>query len=182
MPDLSTGIARLSARCVQGTAVRRRAVAADVSELSTRVALHRLRLTVARKVIRPTALVTRRRAAPPSSRKPAAEPASEAAARRTRCAASHAWGRAVARKMAAETAGVAATACAGAAEAESRAVGLHVAEALAVVALFGLGGAGMRASVGLVTGLLAVVAEALGRRADLGVVADVAALEARAPR
>jgi len=62
-----------------------------------------------------------------------------------------------------------------------------------------LGGAGMRASVGLVTGLLAwwmsvcmlvgryssirtVVAEALGRRADLGVVADVAALEARAPR
>lgn len=108
-----------------------------LTELSTRVALHRLRLTVARKVIRPTALVTRRRAAPPSSRKPAAEPASEAAARRTRCAASHAWGRAVARKMAAETAGVAATACAGAAEAESRAVGLHVAEALAVVALFG---------------------------------------------
>ena len=43
-----------------------------------------------------------------------------------------------------------------------------------------LGCAWVRAAVALVAGLLAVVAEALGRGADLGVVADIATLVARA--
>ena len=41
------------------------------------------------------------------------------------------------------------------ADAEGRAVSLNVAEALAVVALLGLGGTGQGAAVGLVAGLLA---------------------------
>lgn len=41
------------------------------------------------------------------------------------------------------------------AQTESRAVSLDVAKTLAVVALLGLGGAGKRAGVGLVAGLLA---------------------------
>lgn len=51
-------------------------------------------------------------------------------------------------------------------------------KALAVVALLGLSGARKRAAVGLVAGLLAVVAKALGGRADFGIVADVATLVA----
>lgn len=77
---------------------------------------------------------------------------------------------------------VAATARGVAAQTERRAVSLDMAKALAVVALLGFGGARERAAVGFVARLLAVVAQALGRRTDLGVVADVAALVARAAR
>ena len=83
-------------------------------------------------------------------------------------------------KVAGLAAVVAAAAGGVAAESEGRAVGLDVAETLAVVALLGLGGARQRAAVGLVAGLLAVVAQALGRRADLGVVANIATLVAGA--
>lgn len=57
----------------------------------------------------------------------------------------------------ARLAAVVAAAAAGAASAQTEcwAVGLHMAKALAVVALLGLGGAGERAAVGLVAGLLA---------------------------
>jgi ABC-type sulfate/molybdate transport systems ATPase subunit len=71
---------------------------------------------------------------------------------------------------------VASTAGTGAAEAESRAVSLDMAETLAVIALLGLGGSGKRTSVGLVAGLLAVVAETLSRRANLSIVANIATL------
>ncbi|KAF2483752.1 hypothetical protein BDY17DRAFT_298023 [Neohortaea acidophila] len=77
---------------------------------------------------------------------------------------------------------VAATAGGTTTEAQSRAVGLDVAEALTVVALLGLHGAGVRAIVALVPGLLAVVAQALTAGAHLGVVADVAAFVAGAAR
>jgi len=55
-------------------------------------------------------------------------------------------------------------------------------EALAVVALLRLGGARVRAAVGLVPRLLAVVAKPLRGRADLSIVADVAALVAGSAR
>lgn len=84
--------------------------------------------------------------------------------------------------MAGLAAVVAATACSVAAQTEGRAVSLDVAETLAVVALLGLGGARKRAAVGLVAGLLAVVAETLRGGADLGVVADVATLVASTTR
>lgn len=53
---------------------------------------------------------------------------------------------------------------------------------LAVVALLGLGGARKRAAVRLVAGLLAVVAKALRRGANLGIVADIATLVASTTR
>lgn len=53
------------------------------------------------------------------------------------------------------TAVVAPAASRATAKAEGRAVSLHVAETLAVVALLGLGGSGKRAAVRLVSGLLA---------------------------
>jgi hypothetical protein len=78
--------------------------------------------------------------------------------------------------------GVAAAASTGAAQTKGRTVSLHMAEALAVVALLGLGGAGVRAAVGLMARLLAVVAETLGRGADLSVVTDIATLVAGTAR
>lgn len=77
---------------------------------------------------------------------------------------------------------IAATGSSVAAQAQSRAVGLDVTKTLAVVALLGLSGARKRAAVGLVAGLLAVVAKALRGGADLGVVADVATLVAGTTR
>ena len=53
------------------------------------------------------------------------------------------------------TAVVAAAASRAAAETQRRAVGLHMAKSLAVVALLGLGRPGQRAAVGLMAGLLA---------------------------
>lgn len=98
------------------------------------------------------------------------------------------------------TAGVATTAGGTATYAESWAISLDVTETLAVVALLGcaiisstlfhsstwtrrtLGSAWVRAVVGLVAWLLAVVAKALRRRANLGVVTDIAALVAGTAR
>lgn len=80
--------------------------------------------------------------------------------------------------MAGLTAVVAATAGGVASQTQGRAVGLDMAESLAVVALLGLGGARKRAAVGLVARLLAVVAETLRGGANLGIVADVATLVA----
>ena len=186
--DLSLGavtrdVARLAAavaglaRGIEWAAIRSRAIARDVAQLAARIALHGLGLAVARKVVWSSALVAGSRAGAASIS--AAETSTEAAAG-TGAATHTACTRvgAVTRQMAGETARVASTARAGAAQTQGWAVGLDVAEALAVVALLGLGGARVGASVGLVAGLLAVVAEPLGRGAHLSIVADVAALEA----
>jgi hypothetical protein len=77
---------------------------------------------------------------------------------------------------------VVAAAVGTAVQAQGGAVSLDVAEALAVVALLGLGGTGQRAGARLVAGLLAVVAETLGGRADLSIVANSATLVACATR
>ncbi|KAK2043224.1 hypothetical protein LZ31DRAFT_332738 [Colletotrichum somersetense] len=58
---------------------------------------------------------------------------------------------------------VAAAARASAAQAQSRAVSLHMAEALAVIALLGLGSTGQRAAVGLVAGLLTCILSSVVR-------------------
>lgn len=82
-----------------------------------------------------------------------------------------------------ELAAVVATAISsGATDAECRAVGLHVAQALAVVALLGFCRARQRAFAGLVVGLLAVVAKPVGRSASLGVMAELTAFVACATR
>ena len=81
-------------------------------------------------------------------------------------------------KMSGLTARVALAGLATAAQTKSWAVRLDVTKALAVVALLGLGGPWVRASRALVAWLLAVVAQALAAGANLGIVADVAALVA----
>jgi hypothetical protein len=68
------------------------------------------------------------------------------------------------------------------AQSESWAISLNVSKALAMVALLGLSGSWQRASIRFVSGLLAVVAKALSRRAHFSVVADIAALVAGTTR
>lgn len=80
--------------------------------------------------------------------------------------------------MTLETARVAAAG--GTSKAESWAIGLDVANARARVALLGLSGAWQWAAVGLVSWLLAVVAETLSGRALVGGVANLATFVAGA--
>ena len=153
MAGFAAAVAGLT-RSVERTAVGSRAIAGDVTELAAGVALHGLSLAVAGEMVRSAALVAGGRAT-------TAESAPEAAAVWTAAgsasATSHTSARvgAVTGQVASETAGVASSARAGAAQPKSRAVGLDVTKALAVVALLCFGGARVRASVGLVAGLLA---------------------------
>jgi hypothetical protein len=142
--------------------------------------LHCLGLAVASEMVGSTAFIAGSR--PRTSSEASPETAAEASTTRgTASSTTHSGVGAVAGQVAGKTAGVAASAGAGSAQAESRAVSLDVSESLAVVALLRcpsvsprflpahcepnmevwrglsrtLGGAGMRASVGLVAGLLA---------------------------
>ena len=132
MSRLAAAVTRFT-RSVKGPAIRRRAITRNVAQLAAGVALHGLRLAVAREVVRAAALVASRGTA---SSEAAAE-ASVAASRRAACSTSHSGVGAVAGKVAVQTTAVAASAGAGSAKAQRRAVGLDVAETLAVVALLG---------------------------------------------
>jgi hypothetical protein len=172
--SLTAAVARLTSR-VERTAVRGRAVTGDMAELAAGVALHGLSLTIAGKVVGASTFVAGGRTRATSEAAPEATETATGSSGAT----AHGRARAVAGEMASHTAAVAAAAGAGTAQAQSGAVGLDVAEALAVVALLGLGSPGVRAGVALVARLLAVVAKTLTAGADLGVVANVAALVAR---
>lgn len=203
MAGLTALVASLASG-VEGTAVGGGAVAGDVAELAAGVALHGLSLAITGKVVGATALV-----AGGGTRAAGEAATGEAAVTATAHGGTTAHGTRADRvgagtlehvstqeygvcsrgaeaqtysKMAGLAAVVAAAAGGVAGEAQSRAVGLDVAKTLAVVALLGLGGARKRAAVGLVAGLLAVVAETLRGGADLGVVADVATLVASTTR
>lgn len=176
---LATLVAGL-ASSVQRAAVGSSAVARNVAELAACVALHRLCLTVTSEVVRATALVAGGRSSAARKATALGESASEATAG-NRSASAHVRAsgiRAGASQVTRLSAVVATATSAGAAETEGRAVSLDMAQALAVVALLCLSSPWEGAAVGLVTRLLAVVAEALGGGANLGVVADVAALVA----
>lgn len=185
MASLTTLVAGL-ASSVQRAAVRGSAVTGDVTKLATSVALHGLSLAVAGKVVRSAALVAG------SGTGAAADEATTAtiSAETTTAggygtATAHVGASRVgasASQMTNLTAVVATTAGASTTQTKGGAVSLDMAESLAVVALLSLGGAGKGAAVGLVAGLLAVVAEALSRRADLGVVANVATFVAGTAR
>lgn len=86
MASFAALVASLASR-VQGTAIRRCAVSGDVTKLSTSVALHRLRLAVARKVVRPAALVAGSR--PRATSEAASAEASKSAAARDGTTTSH---------------------------------------------------------------------------------------------
>lgn len=168
------------ASSVQGATVGSGAVARDVAELPAGVALHRLCLAVAGKVVGAAALVAGGARATGESATAAVATVTTAADGTTAAhsdsggvrasalsnplALSHVDLDAVSRlKVRGETYGemtrlaavVATATCAGTAQAESRAVGLDVAEALAVVALLRLGATRERAAIGFVAGLLA---------------------------
>lgn len=170
---------------VEGTAVGGSAVARDVAQLSAGVALHGLCLTVTSKVVGSAALVARGRTGTTGKATATSETAAVASAG-DRGTTPHVGGgvgvRAGASQVARLTAAVAATVGTSAAQTKSRAVSLDMAEALAVVALLGLGSPGKRTAVGLVAGLLAVVAKTLRRGANLSVVANIATLVAGAAR
>lgn len=178
--NFSAAVASLAALGVEWAAVGSSAVARDVPKFSAGVALHALGLAITGVMVGAAALVAGRSAGHATT--VAASEAAPTAAETTSCW----WGStasrgAVAGEMTWLAAGVAATA-GGTAQTQSWAVSLDMAKTLAVVALLRLSGAWVWAAVGLVTGLLAVVAETLRGRAHLGVVADVATLVAGATR
>lgn len=182
MASLAALVAGL-AGSVQGAAVGSSAISGDVAELAASIALHGLSLAVASEVVGATALVacSRTRAVGEASTTIAADETTTAHGSTT--AHTRIAGVGASTSQMAGLAAVVASATGGsAAQAESRAVGLDMAQSLAVVALLRLSRARERAAVGLVARLLAVVAKALSRGANLGVVANVATLVASTTR
>lgn len=178
---LAAAVAGLAGR-VQGTAVGGGAVARDVTELATGVTLHGLRLAVAGVVVRTAALVASGLTG--SAGVEATASVSEAAAAghwttRTESGLDSRGRRAVAGQVTGQVAVVAASTGGATAQAEGRAVSLNMANALAVVTLLRLGGAGEGAIARLVVWLLAVVAETLRRRTPVRLVTELTALVAR---
>jgi len=159
------------------------AVSRDVAELAAGVALHSLSLAVTSKVVGTTTLVASGRARTTGKTTSAVATGEATTTHGSTTAHSRTNGvGAGASKVTGLATVVAAAAGASAAQAEGRAVSLDVTKTLAVVALLGLSGSGKRASVGLVARLLAVVAETLGRGADLSVMANIATLVASTSR
>lgn len=154
--SLTASIAGL-ARRVQGAAVGRGAVAGNMAQLATGVALHGLGLAVTGEVVGAAALVAGGRTGAASEPTASSEAASEAAtshgsahwgdtaAHGTRASArARANGNGVwagASKMAGLAAVVASTASGVTAQPQGWAVGLDMTETLTMVALLGLGGA-----------------------------------------
>jgi len=180
--SLAALVARLANR-VEGAAVGSSAVARDVAELAASVALHGLRLAVAGKVVGSAALVAAGRALRSGVEGRAGKLGESTAVDGAATGNDSTMGvGASANEVTGLAALVASTSRRGTAKAECRAVGLNVAEALAVVALLRVGAARERAIARLVVGLLAVVAEAMGRGAGLGVVAQLTTLVAGTAR
>lgn len=157
MTRLTTPVASLASSTVERPTVRRGALAGDMSQLPTSVALHGLRLAIAGEVVGPTALVASRGAVDTAGETAAETTAVATSGAGSAAAHAWAWGGAGALRLMSGldvnvlvelkgthgnmpdlAAGVAASAGGTAAQAESRAVSLDMTEALAVVALLGL--------------------------------------------
>ena len=179
MSSLAALVAGL-AGSAEWSSVWRGAVTANVAELAAGEALQGLSLAVSGEVVALSALVAGGWTWSTLERTAWREPALEASAWSKSTASDSWWCGAVAGKMALETARVAAAS--GAGETESWAVSLDVSNTRAGVALLGLGGAWQWAAVGLVSWLLAVVAETLSGGALVGGVADLATFVAGATR
>jgi hypothetical protein len=157
------------ASSVEGAAVGSGAVPRDVAKLSAGIALHGLGLAISGEMVGATALVAGGRSRTTGESTAAAESTSESATTdggstgttTTTTAAHTGTSRVGARssQVAWLATVVATTAGSSTAQAESRAVSLDVAEALAVVALLGLGGPGQGALVGLVSLIMSAVAQ-----------------------
>lgn len=168
---------------VQGTAVGGGAIPGDVAKFATSIALHGLSLAVTSKVVGATALVASSRARAVGEASAAITANEAATAHGSATAHTGITGVGASTSQVSGLATVIAAAAGGsAAQAESRAVGLNMSKSLAVVALLRLSRTRKGAAVGLVAWLLAVVAETLGRGANLGIVANVATLVASTTR
>jgi hypothetical protein len=200
MTGLAASVASL-ASSVQGTTVGSSAVAGNVAQLAAGIALHGLCLAITSKVVRATTLVASCRAR--TTGKATTTVATRETTSAHRSTTTHGTGtdgvgastlsresvllnlgsdlfQSTHSQVTGLTAAVAAPAGASSAQAQGGAIGLNMTKPLAMVALLGLSGARQRAAVGLVAGLLAVVAKTLSGRAHLSVVANIAALVARA--
>lgn len=172
MAGLAALVAGL-AGSVQGAAVGGGAIPGDVTKLATGIALHGLGLAIAGKVVGATALVasSRARAVGKTTAAVAANEAATAHGSTTAHAGVAGVGAGTLNRtyqhmspgiicimgvgtysqVAGLAAVVAAAAGSSAAQAEGRAIGLDMAQSLAVVALLSLGRAGKRAAVGFVS-------------------------------
>lgn len=166
------------ASSAEWSTVWRSAVAGDVTELATGEALQSLSLAVSGEVVALTALVAGGWAWSTLKSSAWSKSSLESTAWSEGSTASSWWGSAVAGKMSLKAARVAASS--GSGKTECWAIGLNVSNAGARVALLGLGGTWQWASVGLVSWLLAVVAETLSGGALVGSVTDLATFVAGA--
>lgn len=166
------------ASSAEWSTVWRSAVAGDVTELAAGEALQGLSLAVSGEVVALTALVAGGWAWSTLESPAWSKSSLKSTAWSESSTASSWWGSAVAGKMSLKAASVAASS--GSGEAESWAICLDVSNAGARVTLLGLGGAWQWASVGLVSWLLAVVAETLSGGALVGCVTDLATFVAGA--
>lgn len=169
---MSASVAGLSGSA-QRTAVRGSTVPADVAELSASIALHGLGLTITGVVVGSAALVAGSRSGTSES-STTSESKPSTAHRRTSTESTS--GGAVTSQMTGVTAAVASSSSSSSRKSQGRAISLNVAETLAVVALLGIRSPGLRANIGFMTRLFAVVAKALGRCANFCKVADGTAL------
>lgn len=159
MAGLAALVASLACSA-ERTSVGSRAVPGDVTELATSITLHGLCLTVASEVVRATALVACGRAG--TSTIPATAVTTETtSADGASTTHTNASGVRASTSQVARLPTVVAPTRTGTAQPQGWAVGLNVTQSLTVVALLGLSRPGKRALVGLVSRLLAVVAEAL---------------------
>jgi len=181
--NFAASVAGLATFAVQWATVGSGAVAGDVSKLSAGIALHGLSLAIARIMVGASALVAGRSTG--NTAVSAAESTLEASTRPSSATSSTgsraALLGAVTCKMSGLATGVASSA-GRTAQTQCRTVSLHMAQALTVVALLCFGRARVRAAVRFVSRLLAIVTKSLRRRANLSVMADVAALVASSAR
>ena len=177
MSGLTALVAGL-ASSAEWSSVWRSAVTADVTELAAGEALQSLSLAVSGEVVALTALVAGGWAWSANEGAAWSKSSLESTAWSESSTGSAWWGGAVAGKVSLEAARIAASG--GSGKTEGWAVGLDVSNAGARVALLGLGGAWQWAAVGLVSWLLAVVAETLSGGALVGGVSDLATFVAGA--
>lgn len=177
MSGLTALVAGL-ASSAEWSAIWRSAVTANVAELAAGEALQSLSLAVSGEVVALTALVAGGWAWSSDESSAWGKSSLESTAWSESTTASAWWGGAVAGKVSLKAARVAASS--GSGKTEGWAIGLDVSNAGAGVALLCLGGAWQWAAVGLVSWLLAVVAETLSGGALVGGVSDLATFVAGA--
>jgi len=151
----------------QRAPIRSLAIPTDMAQLPTGITLHGLRLTITSIMVRATAFIACRRAWVYGKYTPAHKSAgistTGGVSTSSPSNSTHLL-RASPCQMSRIPAGVAtASNSAASRESQCRAVCLNVSKALAMVALFGFGSSRVRASIGFVSRLLAIVTKALRR-------------------